>query len=354
MFGSTVLDVGIGIVLVYLLLSIVVTSAKEGVATLLHNRGKFLSEGIEKLLNGQSPDAGNWLLRALTGPGWSGNTGLAAMFFRHPLILPLWTDGQKPSYIPAETFSKVLLDLLRRGEDAPLAPVPGAPPASAAVDMSSALKQIHAGLNRHESAGIRSSLVALLHAARFNPTGDAAELAKLEKQIETWFDHTMDQVSSSYKRHTQLICFLIAAVFTVTLDIDTIRICRQLSREATLRVALTEAAKSHLTQGLPKVPTPGEMDINKSLAEVANRAADLQNLGIPLGWSPRAWSIAWPPYANAGLIVSKLLGLMMTALAATLGAPFWFDMLNRFMSIRGVGKAPNEESKSPKKEEPPQ
>jgi hypothetical protein len=179
-------------------------------------------------------------------------------------------------------------------------------------------------------------------------------LSKLEKQIETWFNHTMDQVTSSYKRHTQLICFLIAAVFTVILDVDTIRICRQLSKEATLRVALTEAAKSHLAQGLPKAPTPGEMDINKSLAEVANRAADLQSLGIPLGWSPGAWSIAWPPYANAGLIVSKLLGLMMTALAATLGAPFWFDVLNRFMSIRGVGKAPNEESKSPKKEEPPQ
>jgi len=96
MFGSTALDVGIGIVLVYLLLSIVVTSAKEGVATLFHHRGKFLSGGIEKLLNGTAPAPVNWLKWPFSGPAWGSNTGLAQSFFEHPLIRPFWTDEQKP------------------------------------------------------------------------------------------------------------------------------------------------------------------------------------------------------------------------------------------------------------------
>jgi hypothetical protein len=35
-------------------------------------------------------------------------------------------------------------------------------------------------------------------------------------------------------------------------------------------------------------------------------------------------------------------GWLLTALAASLGAPFWFDMLSRFVNIRNAGKAPSE------------
>ena len=43
-----------------------------------------------------------------------------------------------------------------------------------------------------------------------------------------------------------------------------------------------------------------------------------------------------------------LVGWLLTALAASLGAPFWFDVLNKFISIRSVGKAPEERPKPPK------
>jgi hypothetical protein len=38
----------------------------------------------------------------------------------------------------------------------------------------------------------------------------------------------------------------------------------------------------------------------------------------------------------------------LTAGAASLGAPFWFDMLNRVISIRAAGKAPEETPKAPR------
>ncbi|AGZ41925.1 hypothetical protein [Actinoplanes friuliensis] len=37
----------------------------------------------------------------------------------------------------------------------------------------------------------------------------------------------------------------------------------------------------------------------------------------------------------------KLLGLVLTAAAAALGAPFWFDLLNRLVNLRSTGKRPD-------------
>ena len=36
-----------------------------------------------------------------------------------------------------------------------------------------------------------------------------------------------------------------------------------------------------------------------------------------------------------------LLGWLITALAATLGAPFWFDIISRLVPLRGSGKPPS-------------
>ncbi|MEA3210913.1 MAG: hypothetical protein QOE70_3970 [Chthoniobacter sp.] len=47
-------------------------------------------------------------------------------------------------------------------------------------------------------------------------------------------------------------------------------------------------------------------------------------------------------------ILFHLLGWVLTAVAASLGAPFWFDLLNKIMNIRSTGKAPEEKPKDPK------
>jgi hypothetical protein len=42
------------------------------------------------------------------------------------------------------------------------------------------------------------------------------------------------------------------------------------------------------------------------------------------------------------VVPDHLLGWFLTGVAVSLGAPFWFDTLNRFMNIRATGTAPNE------------
>jgi hypothetical protein len=94
----------------------------------------------------------------------------------------------------------------------------------------------------------------------------------------------------------------------------------------------------------------------------------LDQLNLPLGWYRASTSLddgSAPPkeaiefrkanflllptlHTLGGTIQFHIVGWLLTAIAASLGAPFWFDTLNKFMAIRSVGKAPEEAPKSPK------
>ena len=93
MFDSGILDVVIGVVVVYLQLSLVCTAVNELVALWLKKRAKELEKGIRGLLT--KPE-------------------LVDKFYNHPLIQALQPDGRKPSYIPSRTFSLALMDIIRR------------------------------------------------------------------------------------------------------------------------------------------------------------------------------------------------------------------------------------------------
>jgi hypothetical protein len=60
---------------------------------------------------------------------------------------------------------------------------------------------------------------------------------------------------------------------------------------------------------------------------------------FPLGWTNETFpNVAlWPV---AGFLFFKLIGIGATALALSLGAPFWFDLLQKIMNIRGTGPKP--------------
>jgi len=85
----------------------------------------------------------------------------------------------------------------------------------------------------------------------------------------------------------------------------------------------------------------------------------ISSLALPLGWSTAAERATAakknqedrrdPIPADAGSIFSALghhsLGWLLTAMAISLGAPFWFDILNKVVTVRASGKAPEEKKK---------
>ncbi len=62
-----------------------------------------------------------------------------------------------------------------------------------------------------------------------------------------------------------------------------------------------------------------------NLVEIVKNRKTLPE-GIPIGWGDG--SVTWKA------ITSHLPGWLLTALALSLGAPFWFDLLNKVVNVR--------------------
>ncbi len=106
---SAILDVAIGMMLLYLILSVVVSALNEFLSNVLQWRAKNLEYFIGCLLTNSSitPKA----------------------FFEQTVISPQLEDNRRPAYIKAEDFAQAVLDLARAKAGAPPVPPLPAPPA---------------------------------------------------------------------------------------------------------------------------------------------------------------------------------------------------------------------------------
>jgi len=306
-FGSTVLDTAIGLVLVYLLLSLVCTTINEWIAGMFKTRAKFLEQGIARLLAGQKL------------PGVAGaepTVDLLKSFYAHPLVssmVEVHDLGQPekdthPSYLDPRGFASVLMDLV----------TPKQPGTISFADLESGIKELPAGR-------VRTALLALVQ----NADGD---LDRAQRNIEAWYNAAMDRVNGWYKRHMQWVTVLVAISLALATNADTLKISSRLWSDPAYRELSVERAKALAAQ-------PG--DQNKPIGQ--QDTAFLENV---LGWQSQG------PIAGMG-IFEKILGLLLTIVAISLGAPFWFDMLNKIVNLRSAGRSPEEIAKPPDKPQAP-
>lgn len=295
MFGSQVLDIGIGLVLIFMLISLILTSFQEALEGILKSRGRNLEKSLFELFQRDS--------------------ALLQKFYDHPLVFALYRQDysglggwsrQLPSYIPRDIFAAALLQLRAAGE---LASQP--------------------------------KLEALVESIE---TMTGADTDRVRRELERWYDGAMDRASGHYKRHTQLILFVSALVAAVVMNLNAVVIGQYLSVSTTARDQIVAVAER--TRG-PAPAAPVEPDARQLYS-------DLAGLKLPIGWGrearvhvDQALGTTDPRGSEflvaAGNWATFVAGYLITALAAMLGAPFWFDVLNRLMVIRSTVK-PREKS----------
>jgi hypothetical protein len=456
MFGSNVLEVAIGVIFVYLLLSLICTALNEGIASLLDKRSSNLFEGIKNLLN---------------DPKF---TGLAQQLYNHGLIAGTSQHAadpgkmtRKPSYMSPANFSLALLDILgargiiankygdllaraekadddyeeasvaaakaprdaaivaaqaqakvasdeaRAGLEAVVAQAKtaydqarqaanGAPGdanlaavatkagndaeiADAALRMLDArraavdcarnpketalfvkasttlkealgfvrafaaeypdpLKNIREGLKKLPDGDTKETLLVLIDKTRREVTSVEHQAEAFRRNLEGWFNHAMERVSGWYKRWTQRVLLGLAIIVVVISNADTLMLIEWLSKDDTLRASLAAAAQE-------AVKTP--ISSNAAAADLQQVLRSTENVQLPIGWSlkpddPRHFKFLefeWSP-KFAGWTFYKIFGLMISILAVSLGAPFWFDTLSKFVNVRSAGAPPGEIRKS--------
>jgi hypothetical protein len=221
-----------------------------------------------------------------------GDKDLANRVLANPLLSTLsGTSTRKlPSYIPAQTFALAVFQ--------ELVPEPGE---------STYMDQIKLAVNALPESSGRKAMSALITSAQ----GDRE---KAVTQVEAWYDSAMERVSGLYKRKVQWVMLGIASAITLILGVDTAAITSALVHQENLRAAVAGAAQN---------ASPG------TFQQALNTLSSLQ---VPIGWAHL------PTSFNAWLL--KAVGLAVTALAASLGAPFWFQVLNIFTNPRQTGAKP--------------
>lgn len=408
--ASGILDVAIGLVFIYLLLSLICSALTEAVEGFLKQRGKTLARGLLELFGGDGQNVEflrtfykNPLIYGLykgdlniTTKTKADNTQQAAVqqtttqqVAAQPNV-KLKVKGSSPSYIPPKTFALALVNQILDGKPIDTANL------KASID------------DTNLTTNLKEALKTLVGAA-----GNDLNLAL--KNIEDWYSDMGERASGWYKRYAQLVAFAIAFFITVGGNFDTFSIAKSLMVDDKLRDSMVKAADQYSKANLPLIVNNLEVkaantdknieelsksieELNKEISELkpeqeeeikkkkealedkqterASKQAEaeatteelkicnndpancyqvqmdqlskLSSLGLPIGWNTGDTRTQFPYSPNTSSPLEKLFGLFITAIAVSLGAPFWFDVLNKFMNFRATLKPKSEEGQANK------
>jgi len=189
----------------------------------------------------------------------------------------------------------------------------------------------------------------------------------VKDRIEGWFDRSMEQVSGWYKRHAQRLVIATAVAVVVMTNADTAMIARSMVQDEGLRTAVVRVAEASLVAEGEEVKAEVGPDVQAQVARLEaaklrfdNAQAQIAELKLPIGWDCTPGGALEPPFRtfcpavvkpedteavaknpwNTGRVVEKILGLLATICAVSLGAPFWFDLLNKVVNLRMARQPP--------------
>jgi hypothetical protein len=331
MLDSSALDVAVGLSLIFFLFSVVISRINETIASWTNLRYAGLEKALRSLVGENTEPVlsaknvlGHPLVRALSGTATDRNddddqaaakTKTRTASRLSNLTQRLTFGNRKLSYLPARTFSAAVLDLL----------APAHTTAATRNPLTAAAAAVKALSDTNPA---KRPLLRMLADAQ----GDRD---RFRLSLEHWYDDAMDRVSGWYKRNVQRIILVIAIVIVASLNVDTINIAQVLWRVPTERSAVAAAAANQAANG-------------QSGGDVDTSVRGVTALNLPIGWTPAhsgTTASTDPRHVpdRAGSWLVKLLGMLITVLALSLGAPFWFDALSK---LSGLGKAGPKPAKS--------
>jgi hypothetical protein len=349
-FGSDILEVAIGVVFLFCLLSLVATAIREFVETKLQVRAVMLERGIRELLADSDGDVakrlyGHPLISSLFRGVYDPDTQLTAS---RGIVLGgdkwkrLKLRSSLPAYIPARNFAVALMDLA------------GAPGGNA-DGIPLTIERLRAGAAELPNARLRQAVYVAIDHAR-------GDLEQVRLNLENWFDSGMDRVSGWYRKHTQWALLTIGFVLAIGFNVDTIHVARELMKDGASRAVIVAEAQAAVERAKQ---ANGEAAVAAAFTNCTPAPKDktcaqqkIESLPFPIGWDSQRPVWAWELKGNQWVgMAGRWLGWLLTAIAISLGAPFWFDLLNKIMVIRSTvkphEKSPEESSEDRQRPESP-
>lgn len=329
MSGFPILDLVVGMIFIYFLLSVISSSAVEMILTGLKARSKILEEWLSRIFDTVIKEDGK-------------EQTLGQVIMDHCAVIALSEKGKAPSYIDAKNFTSALIEKLTYDPQNPKSI------ATNIDDIITALKN-----TTLLSTEMQRALLGYAYEARSTYAAlsvkTISEIEYFRSKVENWFDSSMDRLTGTFKkRYSRPATLLVAIITAIALNADSVAIAKYLYSDPDARAKIVAQAYQ-TTNDSTYIKRLNELhaspqdsvtlqqiksDINKSLQNINEANAALTS-DIPLGWKSKG-SIK----ITAGLVITKITGLLATILAIFMGAPFWFDLLNKVANLRSSGTKP--------------
>ena len=325
------IDVLIGLTVVLLALSMAVTVVTQTLTTIVNSRGRHLRRGLVDLLQQLDPQITETVSKTvatkiLTHPLVSGsNTPIEA-------VQRLVGGPRLGNVVHREEFTKLLMGLACDGGtdqlgDSVKQSLKSALQKNGIDDPEQALKnirQLALQLERSqpELSSVARQNLAILHAAE----------SDLVAKINNWFDQTMDRTSQRFTASTRGITFVGAFLVAFALQVDTPAIVNRLSADETLRQQFVDEAKTLYGQPALSPASEQQLSDEQKLAGAQQLSRKYTTLFSTTGLISLPTSEGW----TEGFTSNSMLGMLLTALLLSLGAPFWYNVLGQLLRLRSV------------------
>lgn len=192
---------------------------------------------------------------------------------------------------------------------------------------------------------LKQNLLSLAEQAHLKAHSLEEAVRQLETEVANWFNNSMDRASGVYKRNAKGVGIVIGFLVAMFINADTLHMIGSLSQDTMLRQTITQAADRMIEQSAATPgasPLPGETQAD--LKEIKNSVrAVLDEIPLPIGWNPvivkqqetsdRYWIIPF---------LRRSMGWLVTGIALSMGASFWYDLLQRVIRVRATGEKPGE------------
>lgn len=312
-------------------------------------------------------------MRIITGMPYNYTKGTPGDdFYLHPIIKNFGASRRYsvPSYIPSSTFYTVFTNVLEQYFMRNIAAIAAANKLSEedafklpkVTKINYLIDFLADKNNKNSNVDIDADTLEILHIhlkeSYHNPD-------VFKAKIEEWFNTTMDRVSGWYKRQMQYVLFVLGLCIAVAFNVNVIEIAGKLSTDKDARDKLVAMAikaeeqykedprviyqKNALVKNDPAAAQNAQVQLKEIHEEYSKQADSIKSLlngdikdtnnVLALGWNPKSEKECFT--ASNIFKGTRPVGYLLFAFGICLGAPFWFDMLQKIIKLRASGKKEN-------------
>ena len=319
------LDIAIGLTLIYTFLSLLTSELTEFMTTVLRWRSHHLQKGIMTLL-GES-------IALRRNPEEFKNTITSKLYYSS-LIASITHRSRRyrlsigPSYIPSEVFADALLEVLQ----AILKIEHEEPQLRQGADQ--ALSELDGLMSKVENADqlpsrLKDNLRRLANRTQTRTETTEQQMEQFRHEIALWYEHSMDRLSGAYRRNVKAFTILLGSILAILINADSLYMLRRISENTATRSVVIQNAIQ--IQGCQE-------DLSSSQC-MDKMAGLLDSTTIPIGWHPVNFQQQFPQF-NLVYLLKAAIGWLLTGIAISMGSRFWFQILDQLVHVRETGEKP--------------